>query len=121
MSREGKFVKSTLILSIGTILPRLATFVSLPIITSGLTKEEYGLYDLVLVLVSLLLPAVTIQIHTSAFRFLIETKDESDDKRIISSIFAVIIPLSLVTLAILLCYRSSSGRFTNDSFRRCSG
>ena len=103
MSREGKFVKSTLILSIGTILPRLATFVTLPIITAGLTKEEYGLYDLILVLVSLLLPAVTIQVHAAAFRFLIEERDENDNyKRIVSSIFAVIIPLSIAALVILL-------------------
>ena len=62
MSREGKLVKNTLILSIGTFLPKLASFVTLPILTAYLTKEEYGTYDLITVLVSLLLPAVTLQI-----------------------------------------------------------
>ena len=102
MSREGKLVKNTLILSIGTFLPKLASFVTLPILTAYLTKEEYGTYDLITVLVSLLLPAVTLQIQTAAFRFLIDKRnDESEIKSIVSTIFAFILPVSLVSLVIL--------------------
>ena len=43
MSREGKLAKSTLILSIGTFLPKLASFVTLPILSGYLTKPEYQL------------------------------------------------------------------------------
>lgn len=105
MSREGKLAKNTFILAIGTFLPRLATFVILPIMTGGLTKEEYGTYDLMLVLVLLLLPAVTMQIHAAAFRFIIDVKkDRQKCSSIITNIFAVIIPTSLLALMFLfLC------------------
>ena len=78
MSREGKLVKNTMILSIGTFLPKLASFITLPILTECLTKDEYGTYDLIIVLVSLFLPAVTLQIQTAAFRFLIDVRENEE-------------------------------------------
>ena len=55
--RSSELINSSIILSIGTFLPRLASFVILPILTGYLTKEEYGSYDLIVVLASLILPA----------------------------------------------------------------
>ncbi|WP_322154919.1 lipopolysaccharide biosynthesis protein [Paratractidigestivibacter sp.] len=101
MSREGALLKNIAVLAIGTFLPKLATFVTLPILTGCLTKEDYGTYDLVIVLVSLFLPAVTLQIQTAAFRFLIDCRD--DEKRccgIISTIFVFAVTLSLVATVI---------------------
>lgn len=99
MSREGTLAKNTLILSIGTILPKLSSFITLPILTGYLTKEELGVYDLVTVLVSLILPATTIQIQAAAFRFLLDSREnEKNSKTIISSIIAFTIPTSIITL-----------------------
>ena len=102
MGRGEKLVKNTFILAIGNFLPRVATFFVLPILTEYLTKEEYGTYDLITVLVSLLLPAVTLQIQTAAFRFLIEHRgDREKESRIITNIYAFTIPTSLAALVIL--------------------
>ena len=102
MSREGRLAKNTLIISFGTFLPKLASFITLPLLTAYLTKAEYGTYDLITVLVSLLLPAATLQIQAAAFRFLIDVRaDEEQKKAIISSIFVFIIPTSAIMLIIL--------------------
>lgn len=102
MSREQNLAKNTIILSIGTFLPKLATFITLPILTGCLTKAEYGTYDLITILVSLILPAATLQIQTAAFRFLIDVRrDESQIKVIVTNILAFIIPTSLLALLIL--------------------
>jgi len=108
MSREGKLVKNTLVLSIGTILPKIASFITLPILTGYLTKEDMGAYDLVTVLVSLILPVATLQIQTAAFRFLIDCRDdEKEVKTIVSNIVAFTIPTSLLALCIVyLCLYS---------------
>lgn len=105
MSRESKLAKNTLILAIGTFLPKLATFITLPILTGCLTKEEYGTYDLITILVSLILPSTTMQIQTAAFRFLIEVRENKDKiKNIVSTIYIFILPISIVSLLILfLC------------------
>lgn len=102
MSREGKLIKNTLLLSIGTFLPRLATFITLPILTGYLTKEEYGTYDLITILVTLYLPAMTLQIQTAAFRFLVDQREnKTEEKSIISNIYSFILPMTLIGLLIL--------------------
>ena len=101
MSREKNLVKNTFVLSIGTFLPKLATFVTLPILTGCLTKEEYGTYDLINVLVSLLLPAVTLQLQTAAFRYLIDCRHDDEKKKdIITNIYLFIIATSIVALVV---------------------
>ena len=103
MSRQGKLVKNTFVLGIGMILPKFATLVTLPILTACLTKEEYGTYDLVIVLVSMLLPATTLQIQTAAFRFLIDVRDNREKTdAIITNIFAFIIPTAIISLIVMV-------------------
>ena len=51
--RSRDLAKNTGILAIGTFLPKLASFITLPILTACLTKAEYGTYDLISTLVSL--------------------------------------------------------------------
>lgn len=100
-NRENKLIKNTFILSIGTFMPKFAGYITLPILTGYLTKEQYGTYDLVTLLVSLLLPVATLQIHTAAFRFLIEHKhDREKAKLYYSNILAFVIPMSLAVLLI---------------------
>lgn len=102
MSREKELAKNTLILSIGTFLPKFAALITIPIITSHLTKVEYGTYDLLTTLVSLLLPIVTLQIHSAAFRFLIDCRDSSiERRRVITNIVCFLIPISFLTLVVL--------------------
>lgn len=108
MSREGNLVKNTLIISIGTFLPKLASFITLPILTGCLTKAEYGIYDLITVLVSLLLPVATLQIQAAAFRFLIDCRDnEKDVKAIVSNIVVFIALTSIIALTVLYFCLSS--------------
>ena len=102
MSREGNLAKNTGILAIGTFLPKLASFITLPILTGYLSKAQYGTYDLIITLASLFLPAVTLQIQTAAFRFLIEVRSEEKKiKSIISNILMFIVPISLLGVIIL--------------------
>ena len=102
MSREKSFAKNTLILSIGTFLPKLASFVTLPILTGCLTKAEYGSYDLIAVLASLLLPAATLEIQAAVFRELIDVREDEDKIRtVVSNAVLFLVPVSIITLIIL--------------------
>lgn len=102
MSREKNLLKNTIIIGFGTLLPRLTSFITLPIITASLTKSEYGTYDLIATLVSLFLPVVTLQLRTAAFRFLIDyRRDNEGIRRIISNIVGFIVPSSIISLLIL--------------------
>lgn len=107
MNREKKLAKNTLVLSIGTLLPKITSFITLPVLTGYLTQEQYGNYDLVTVLVSLFLPAVTLQIQTAAFRFLIDARDNEDEKRkIVTNIYIFVMMMSTIALFIFFLMMS---------------
>lgn len=102
MKNEVKLVKNTLILSLGTLFPKMVSIITIPILTAGLSRTEYGTYDLITTLVTLLLPVLTLQIQSAAFRFLIEYRgDEYKSAEIITNIFVVTLPVSFVALSIL--------------------
>lgn len=101
MNREKSLVKNTVILALGTYLPKLTTIITLPILTGYLTKAEYGSYDLITTLVSLLLPAMTLQIQSAAFRFLISSRDnEKEITSVVTNIFSFTVPVSCIGLLI---------------------
>lgn len=101
MEREKKLAKNTMILAIGSYLPKVTALVTLPLLTEYLTKAEYGTYDLISTLVSLLLPAFTLQIQSAAFRFLISCRDSAEKiTAIVSNIFAFTLPASAIGLFI---------------------
>lgn len=111
MSREKNLAKNTIVIAVGTFLPKLSGIITLPIITAGLTKQEYGTYDLVSTLVSLFLPIVTLQMQAAAFRYLIDCREnETEVRRIITNILVFIIPVSLVGITFLyaMLYRLNS-------------
>ena len=102
MSREKELVKNTIVLGVGNFLPKIVSIVTLPILTAGLTKAEYGLYDLIATLIMLLMPIATLQIQSAAFRFLIDCRNNHEkSSEIISNIFVVTIPIALVTSVII--------------------
>lgn len=107
MERSKELLKNTIILFLGSFLPKLTIIITLPILTLKMTKVDYGTYDLIITLVSLLLPATTLQIQSAAFRFLIDYRnDEKKQKEIITSIIVFVIMISLCILTILFfCLR----------------
>lgn len=97
MGREKELAKNTVVLAIGKFIPRIISIITLPVITGCLTKSEFGTYDLIDTLVMLLIPIATLQIQSAAFRFLIDCRDdERKTKEIITNIFVVTIPMSLL-------------------------
>ena len=102
MNRERALLKNTIIIAIGTILPKMTTFITLPVITASLTQIEYGTYDLITTLVSFFLPMFTLQVQAAAFRFLIEYRgNKIKTKSVITNILFFIIPVSILSLFVL--------------------
>lgn len=104
MNHEKLLVKNMFIISFGTILPRLTSIIVLPILTKMLSKSDYGMYDLINTLLSLVVPIITIQMHSAAFRFLIDCRNNRDNeeiKKIITNIVFFICICSLIGLSIL--------------------
>lgn len=76
MSRNKELVKNTLILTIGKICTQFITFLLLPLYTSILQTEEYGIIDLFNTCAILLVPIFSLQLDSGLFRFLIDIRDD---------------------------------------------
>lgn len=101
MDREKELVKNTAIITIGKICTQLITFFLLPLYTSILTTEEYGVVDLLNTLVLLLVPIVTFQIEQAVFRYLVDNRNNEEQKNkiittVIISVFLQIIIYMIV-------------------------
>lgn len=87
-SREKNLAKNTLIITVSRISTQLINFLLLPLYTSLLSTEEYGVVDLINTYVAFLTPIVTLQLENALFRFLIDIrKKEEKEKEYISTVF----------------------------------
>lgn len=101
-NREKNFVRSMIILIIGTVVPKFASFVTLPLYTAYLTKAEYGKYDLILTLCSLFIPIATLMTPSACFRFLLECRDNDDKKSgVITNSFVIMFFMTGISLVAL--------------------
>ncbi len=101
--KEKKLMINTLIIGFGSIFPKLFTFLLLPLLTFSLSKEQYGLYDMILTGTSLFIPFLSLQIEQAVFRFLLTTKNkqERSDVLISSLVFVTIVSLIMTILGVL--------------------
>ena len=88
--RNRRLIKNTIIISIGKICTSIITFLLLPLYTTILNTEEYGIVDLLDTLMALLLPIIGLQLEQGAFRELLENrKNRQKEREIISTGFFV--------------------------------
>lgn len=88
--RNRKLIKNTTFLGIGTICTKGLMFIMTPFFIRWLTQEDYGLFDLLITYISLLIPITTCEIGQAAFRFLMK-EEENKGKIISNSIFVFFI------------------------------
>ena len=91
MSRKKELAFNTVIIGIGKFGTQVLSFFLLPIYTSVLSTNEYGIYDLILTISIFLIPIITLLMEESMFRFLIDAKDEKEKGDIISQVSKYII------------------------------
>lgn len=103
MSREKTLVKNTLIMAIGTFLPRIINLLTTPIITGATTGAQYGQLDLVTTtILSFIVPLCTLQLEQSLFRFLVDAKSTKEQKYVITNGYVMIFTLMLIVGIICL-------------------
>ena len=95
-SRGKDLAINTIVIGIGKFSTQLVSFLLLPLYTSILTTSEYGIYDLIITISTFLLPAITLLMEESMFRFLIDCKTDDEKKSVISQTFSYIAKSSII-------------------------
>lgn len=112
MNKANELIKNTAIITIGKLCTQLVSFFLLPLYTALLSKEEYGVVDLVITYSTLLLPVITLSMDQGLFRFLIDVRDDSEKtSQYISTVIYTSACLLLFTVLILF----SIFFFTNNN------
>lgn len=114
MNREKQLVKNTVIVALGKICTQFISFFLLPLYTALLSAEEYGTVDLLNTYITLLLPLIFLQIQQASFRFLIDAReDEEEKKKLISTI---LITTAIQSILYLIIY-AIIGKFINNEYK----
>lgn len=74
--RNKKLIKNTLLFALSTFVPKVMSFLLVPLYTAYLTTADYGTSDLIMTTASLLLPVFTLNINNAVLRFTIESKQD---------------------------------------------
>lgn len=98
MNKKRELIFNTIIIFLGRASTQLISLIMLPLYTSYVITEEYGIVDLINTYVALVVPILSLELDMAVFRFLIDKRnDENEKKTIISTIFYTVL------LIIILC------------------
>lgn len=100
--RNKDLLANTAILSIGQLVPKAISLIVLPLLTGYLSTTQYGTYDLILSVASLLLPIASLQIQQAVYRYLLTAKTYEEKESYISVSLIYIITSSFVIFGIVV-------------------
>lgn len=102
MDKRVSLGKNILIFGLGTSLSKLMSILLIGLYTRYISTEDYGYYDILFTVISMMTPLVTLQIIDALYRQLLDSRDESDTARSVSGAFAVV-AAGLVIVVTALC------------------
>lgn len=100
---KSDLLKNTLIVGVGRVLAQFTGLLLIPIYTSFLAPDEYGLGDLIITYAALAFPFLTLALEQGSFRFLVDARKDDKQKTVITSylIRTVLILCSIFTVLAL--------------------
>ncbi len=105
MNRVKRFIQTSFVYLVGNVLSKLVAFFLIPLYTSKISPEQYGIYDLVIAFVNLFAPLAFFQIWDGMFRVTFDYEKEEDKYRVISnSVFVSFVGAFLYALIFGVVY-----------------
>lgn len=98
-SNNKKLITNIFLMFLVYFLPKVFSFFLVPIYTSYLTTEEYGISDLIINTASLIIPFVALSTPSAVMRFTIENKEDKRPYQISLRIYGI----GMIILLFILC------------------
>lgn len=103
MSKNRELIKNTVIIFLGKISTQFLSFFLLPLYTAYLESSQYGMVDLILTYVTLIVPVLTLEIEMGTFRFLVDNRDNNQEiANIVLNSFKIILFISTTFIGIYI-------------------
>ncbi|WP_333646065.1 lipopolysaccharide biosynthesis protein [Lacrimispora sp.] len=106
-NKYGRLVVDMAVFTIGTVLTKLVQFLLLPLYTTYMTTETYGVAELTNNMSELLFPIVTLCIYEAAFRYAVGSKHSKEE--IISASIKVLFLSALAGAVLAVCAKHIIG------------
>lgn len=100
MSRYKKLAGNSIILTIGNFGSKFINFFMVPLYTSVLTTSEYGLVDIMITTISLLLPILTMELGSAIVRYAIEYNTQRKQEYIFNNLLILCLFLGVLVLMV---------------------
>ncbi len=104
MSEKKSLIKNTSIYALGDIIPRLLSFISLPILTAYLSPSDYGIVNYVNTLSTFLLALGFLSINTYYMVFYYRCENSQEQKKLLGNLSSFVILFNAVLVIILLLF-----------------
>lgn len=109
MNRGNYLIKNTAIFALSNLGTKLVSLLLVPIYTSTLTTDQYGIVDLITTIITIAVPMVTFNIGEAVMRFSLDKDSESDKIASIGILFLVLsIILTVIIIPICSIYQKVS-------------
>ncbi|SES96442.1 Membrane protein involved in the export of O-antigen and teichoic acid [Enterococcus malodoratus] len=111
-SKYKRLASNSFLFTIGNLGSKLITFFMLPLYTWKLSQSNFGISDLVMTTVSLLLPVVSLSVFDAVLRFSLD--EDSDKIQIFTNSFFITLigtAVLLVTIPIVIFFEIGYGIF----------
>lgn len=100
-SGRKRAAKHLAIYSVGSIVRQLAGFIMLPIYTSYLTPEDYGVVGLLVVMISLFELVLGARLTQSVPKYYYDAEDETGRKRVVTTALFLTLSISVLSASLV--------------------
>lgn len=101
-NKYARLISDMIIFIFGTVLTKVVQFILMPLYTTYMTTEAYGIAELTNNMSEFLMPIITLCIYEAAFRYAVDSKFTK--KEVYSSSLKVLILTSIIGTVILIVY-----------------
>lgn len=102
MKRYKYLLKNVVLLTLGNFTTKLVSFFLVPLYTSYLSTEQYGVYDYIGSVINLLIPILTLEITNAVLRFTVEKNVDPEEQQQVFRIGIRYLFYSAIVVLILL-------------------
>lgn len=96
-----KLFSNTILYTVGEVVPRIISFLMMPIFTRYLAPADYGILSYTNSVIAFIYVFCTLSLNTYVLRFFFDCKSEEEEKKLLGNIFVFIALVNLVVLVFL--------------------
>ena len=112
---KNKLFSNTILYTVGEVVPRIISFLMMPIFTRFLSPADYGILSYTNSVISFIYIFCTLSLNSYVLRFYFECKDENEQQKMIGNIFCFIALVNIFVLVLLNLFGPKIIDITNIS------